>query len=147
VVFAALIGVWGHRYLPLQLYDPKVGWVQAGDHPLDWRYVATSIGGRIDYASVTNIITDEKYVTSLIVPVEQWAKIEVVGMKGVRVTDGSLLLVLRDLDIRRTYVEQAISVLYDPTFDRTTFRSALQRQAVLVYSSGRTELWLGIPVD
>ncbi len=69
----------GNRYLPLQLYDPNVSTLNAGDHPLDWQNVASSVGNKISYSGIDKIVTDEEYVTSLIIPLNDWGKMQIVG--------------------------------------------------------------------
>jgi len=143
VVFAALTGQWGNRYLPVFLYDPNVSAVQSGDHSLDWKYVNNTLGNKLNFNMIDRIITDEKYDASLIVPIDDWTKIEVAGLNDTPVSDSTVTFMFRDFNIRQTYIEQAMGINYDPLFNATNFIADLNAHSNLIYTTDTTQVWIG----
>ena len=88
LVFAVGVGFWASSYAPTALYvqgaDPSL----ASGRPVTWQGVASymSVSGRQDC-----ILTNEIYLTSMSIPVEEWSISKTIG--NVRAAPGCLVVV------------------------------------------------------
>ncbi|HMB67574.1 MAG TPA: hypothetical protein VKM96_06470, partial [Candidatus Bathyarchaeia archaeon] len=88
LVFAAGVGLWASSYAPTGLYMQGADPSTASGRPVTWPGVASylSLSGRQDC-----ILTNEIYVTSMSIPVDEWNISKMIG--NARPTAGCLVVV------------------------------------------------------
>ncbi|MCJ7509361.1 MAG: hypothetical protein MUP14_00530 [Dehalococcoidia bacterium] len=139
-VFSSMIGLWGNRYIPQHLYNPSVSWVQGGEHPTEWRRLESYLDGRVTYEKVDMFLTDERYAMGLILPMDQWDKIEVVGTQGVDLSPGSLVVAFRGLD-PDSYIEEVDPSKFDSSFEPEKFQESVSETSSRIYDDGSFQIW------
>jgi hypothetical protein len=139
-VFSSMIGQWANRYVPQHLYNPSVTWVQGGEHPTEWRRLEDYLDGTITYDDVNVFLTDERYALGLILPVDQWDKIKVVGTEGADLSPGALVVAFRGLD-PYSYIEEADAAQFDPTFEPEEFQETVSETSSRIYDDGSFQIW------
>jgi hypothetical protein len=141
-VFSSMIGQWGNRYIPQHLYNPSVSWVQGGEHPTEWRRLESYLDGRVTYEEVDAFLTDERYAMGLILPMDQWDKIKVVGTQGADLSPGSLVVAFRGLD-PYSYIEEADPAQFEPAFEPEKFQESVSETSSRIYDDGGFQIWPG----
>jgi len=139
-VFSSMIGQWGNRYIPQHLYNPSVSWVQGGEHPTEWRRLESALDGRVTYEEVEVFLTDERYALGLLLPVDQWDKIKVVGTQGADLSPGDLVVAFRGLD-PYSYIEEIDPAKFEPTFEPEKFQASVSETSSRIYDDGSFQIW------
>ena len=139
-VFSSMIGLWGNRYIPQHLYNPSVSWVQGGEHPAEWRRLGSALDGRVTYEEVEMFLTDERYALGLILPMDQWDKIKVVGTQGADLPPGALVVAFRGLN-PYSYIEEVDPSKFDPTFEPEKFQESVSETSSRIYDDGSFQIW------
>lgn len=88
LMFTVGVGFWGSSYAPIGLYSQGANPSLASGRPVTWAGVATymSLSGRQNC-----ILTNEIYVTSMSIPVDEWNVSKIIG--NVPATQGCLVVV------------------------------------------------------
>jgi hypothetical protein len=138
LVFSTSLGLWAHTYLPMHLYDSGNNFENVGEHPLGWKSVKDFLNDRVNYNALENILTDERYVAALSVPVKWWQKIYVIGEKGTTLPQTGLILIFRGFStsIRNTYIAPMAPSAFYLDFDELEFKAGLLTDADKVYNNG-----------
>jgi len=140
LVFTSLLGLWGHRYAPVHLYDPSVSWVQAGDHPVGWTRMDRFFDKYVNYEDVDRIASDDWFVLSLIMPIDQFEKARPIErMKSGDHTD-TFVMEFRELNTH-SYITVDEPERYAPEFTEVNFRQKLEMTYNLIYNDNQFRLW------
>jgi len=141
-VVSSFTGLWANRYAPTHLYDPKVSFAEAGEHPVSWQRLGPFFEEHLEYENIDKILTDEGYALSLLLPLEQWNKSRIIGFSGARVSDSSSIVVaFRDLHIKDTYLNQLREVYRDPKYNEAEFRREVKMGCNLIYNDAAYQIW------
>jgi hypothetical protein len=140
LVFSSMIGQWAHRYVPQHLYNPSVSWVEGGEHPTEWRRLESYLDSRVTYEEVDVFLTDERYALGLILPLDQWDKIKVVGTQGADLSPGALVVAFRGLN-PYSYIEEADPAAFEPTFEPEKFQERVSETSSRIYDDGSFQIW------
>ena len=140
IVFALAIGQGANQWVPRHLYDPSVTAAAAGEHPRDWRRLKEFVDDRIVLNNVATVITDERYATELMLPLDQWHKIEVVDSREAELRNPYLVVAFRKLRTD-SYMTRILTDLPRPGYNAAIFIDGLNRTSDHVYSDGEFDLW------
>lgn len=141
IVFASLVGLWAHFYVPTHLYDPTVSPQSAGEHAVGWRRLQGFCGQYLCYEEADRVITDDIYALTLAMPSGHWDKAAVVGFEGAQLSDKSVVVSFRDFDARTSYINQGETWLLDPGYSEAQFRDELEHDSNLIYDDGSYKVW------
>jgi hypothetical protein len=149
-VLAAQVGLWGYFYLPAQLYNPQVSLVNAGEHPPDWGRLNTFLNSYANFQNINSILTDEFYVTSLMVPTQDWTKIQVIGQKTAVLSENTMIIEVNGFNIIDSYIGQGAAQFFNsswtqPGFNQTQamqqFTVELNQNCNIVYNDKTNYIW------
>lgn len=143
-VFCALVGQWAHQYVPRHLYDPSVSFAEGGEHPLEWRRLDQFLDTSVSYDNVDTFVTDESFVMGLILPVDQWPKIAVVGTRRANVSLGSLVVAFRGLKTTSYIAQESRPTFLSPDFDSSQFQREVESGLNRIYDSGQSQTWRSV---
>lgn len=86
------------------------------------------------------MVTDHIYNLSLVLPVEQLAKIRAMQLKGADRTAETMVVAFRDLG-PSGYLWIGWAHWMDPEFEEPRFRQELEENFNLIYSDGWSKVW------
>ncbi|MCL0064803.1 hypothetical protein M1N84_02755 [Dehalococcoidia bacterium] len=140
LVFCGFTGQGNHRFIPAHLYDPKVTWIQAGEHPHNWERLKPFFA-KEPYNSVEQILTDNRFVLSLLLPLDKWDKIPHFRKQRVELSVPSLIVAFRDL-CTWSYIGGPPVAGYGE-LELSEFRQEVDRRLHLIYNDGGFKVWRG----
>lgn len=143
-VFSALVGQWAHQYVPRHLYDPSVSLAEGGEHPPEWRRLDQFLDASVSYDEVETFVTDESFVMGLILPVDQWPKIAVVGTRKADVSSQSLVVAFRGLETASYIIQESRPAFLLPDFDSSRFQREVERGLNRIYDDGEFQTWRSV---
>jgi len=143
-VFSALVGQWAHQYVPQHLYDPSVSLAEGGEHPPEWRRLDRFLDTSVSYDNVETFVTDESFVMGLILPVDQWPKIAVVGTREADVSSRSLVVAFRGLETTSYITQESRPAFLLPDFDSSRFQREVEESLNRIYDDGQVQTWRSV---
>ena len=145
LVFSSLVGLWANRYIPAHLYDPKVSWVEAGEHPVDWQRLKGFFDEHVAYEDVNQFLADDHFILTLILPSEQWDKIQYIGLRNASLSSNTMVVALMGLSTKSYMMVQGQTTYaaYDPDFNEVEFKQEVNEKCNLIYNDGKFRLWRG----
>ncbi len=146
VLFSAFIGIWGHSFAPLQLFDPRVNSEEVGERN-------TFFGGIFGYSQNVNfsrfdvVWADDRSPLLNLLPSEAFAKIQWLPTNDTRKLGSSgmqIVYVVKDLNLY-FYHAGVFSPVKDPA-DVGSVRDAislkLQESFNGLYDDGKNVVWV-----
>jgi hypothetical protein len=140
-IFASLVGLWAHLYMPQHLYNPAVTWLEGGEHPTEWQRLEPLFRRAIPFKDLSTITTDDRYVLGLLVPPDYWDKIRVIGGRDSTLGLSSLVVSLRGLN-PYSYVAQLPSLWMPFGTELSDAISVVATRGSVVYEDGRFRIWM-----
>lgn len=153
LVLAAFVGLWGHRFAPIHLYDPSVNSVEVGERNIDFMRVNGFFSQRIQVDSFQAIwVDDDTPLVSLLQP-DDYNKIRrfrldyIQTQATVRPSTNELVCEFKDFNLYYYYSgayspiktpEEAQTLKYElyPYFDNNLNR---------IYDDGKYRFWVNQP--
>jgi len=142
LVFSSLVGLWAHRWVPLHLYDPRVDFTEAGEHSPSWQRMNKFFIRYVTYNDISQILTDNWYMLSLILPLEQHEKLQSINAKTVSLFGNTMTVSFRGLSVR-SYILQILPDKSNPDFRKREFKKKLMTSSNLIYEDGKFRIWRG----
>jgi hypothetical protein len=141
LIFSSLIGFTMHRFTPSHFYDPTVTWWEMGEHPSNWAQLKGFFTKNTPYANADNILTDDIYVLSLLLPLDQINKMHpIISREANTFEEGSMVIAFRGLGAT-SYIPQGMPLSYNPEFDEAAFKQKVVTNLNLIYTSGGFAIW------
>jgi len=141
LVWGGLVGQWARSYLPRHLYDPSVSFEAVGEHPPGWRRLTPLVPRWVEVLGVWRVLTDEVYITSALLPVQEWRRVQVLGFRGGEPVSGSLVLGLRGLRSTEGYFPHGAPYFRLEDYTPEKVRRFLDGEANRLYDEGRFQAW------
>ncbi|MHA1833106.1 MAG: hypothetical protein ACTSV7_03885 [Candidatus Baldrarchaeia archaeon] len=140
LVFSSLIGFGMHRHTPRHFYDPSVSWLAMGEHPMSWIRLKGFFTEHIVYGELDNVLTDDIYVLSLLMPLDYLNKMYPIVSRRAVLTDKTMIVAFRGLR-PQSYIPQGMPWEYNPYFDEFNFRHNVVSNYRLIYNDGEYMIW------
>lgn len=141
IVFSSFLGLWGHDYGPMHLYDNSIRDEIAGEHNIHDTGLASFVGSVLVTEDVEKIISEDSHYLILILPESQYHKIRSLA-ETTPLNDGKTVIIsTNDLYTYRYYAAYFAGI--DPK-EQEQIKAELQdrlEQFDLVYSDGNYKVW------
>lgn len=145
-LFSIGTGFWGSSYAPSFLYTKSVSAYSFGEHPTDWQPVSTFLYGGPNPGGTNPscILTNELFVTSLIVPVQQLGV--TYTFTDVRPRSGCIAIIYDSLlHFNASYIAQPYqpypSTANLPAFSDASFENTISNQSDLIFDGGNATVY------
>jgi hypothetical protein len=146
-LFSVALGFWGSGYAPVYLYSKSASAYAFGEHPTNWQQVANYMNYGAFATNSSNpscILTNEIYVTSLVVPVKELGI--TYPFTDIRVRSGCLVIIYDSLlhfnysAVSEPYFPYSNSSFL-PGFSDAAFSNTVANKSDLVFDGGNTSIY------
>ena len=146
-LFSVALGFWGSSYAPVYLYSKNASAYAFGEHPTNWQQVANYMNYGISTTNSSNpscILTNEIYVTSLVVPVKELGI--TYPFTDIRTRPGCVVIIYDGLShfnyssVSEPYVPYSNSSFL-PAFSDAAFSNTLSNRSDLVFDGGNATIY------
>lgn len=148
LVFSSFIGLWGHSFAPIQLYDPSINPIEVGDRNVDFMRVNDFFSQRVPISNFQSIWTDD---TSPLIRLLQPADYQKINYLDPQYTQrnprsNELVCSFKDLNLYYYYSRQ-YSPVKSPE-EAKTIRGELYEHldnvTNRIYDDGKYRFWTGV---
>jgi hypothetical protein len=144
LIFSSFIGLWAHRYVPVNVYDPSINGALIGEHPIDAMKLVPFFESYVVNLSIQRYITDDFYSISLLLPVNEYSKIMRVDNIGAPAVLGNISRVVtvefNDFN-SYSYMDLTNWTWRSTDYNRTLFENTVIQTSNLIYSDGTFKVW------
>lgn len=141
------LGFWGSSYAPTFLYSNHASAYAFGEHPQDWQQVSNYMNYPVSLGTSTNqtcILTNEVYVTSLVLPVQELGV--TYPFTDIRARPGCVAIIFDTLThFNSSYVSEPYNPYsatpYLASFSDNTLTNILSNESDLVFDGGNATIY------
>lgn len=147
LVICTFIGLWGHNFAPLHLYDPAVSSTEAGERNKDFMRIAY-FNKKVPIKDYNMVWTDDRSSLLFLIEPDEYYKINWLPTKDIKElssSDTALVYVLKNLNLY-FYVAGIFSPAKTPKDAEIAgymLEQYLEYRFDCVYSDGKNQLWIG----
>lgn len=154
IVSSSFVGLWGHRYAPLHLYDPKISMIDVGEHQVDYLRLKPFFSNYVAYGGIDVVLADDPFPLYVLLPTTEYSKIARLSESGITAKPGdpfpietpqshrAMIVELRDLNLYEYYYFNSPPIKpSEITFYQSELQSFLEENRNCVYSDGQFKIW------
>lgn len=145
-LFTIGVGFWGSSYAPVFLYSNSASAYSFGEHPTDWQQVAAyfNYGTSSNNTTPPCILTNEIYVTSLVVPLNELGI--TYPFPDIRARPGCIAIIYDSLThFNDSYITEPFSPYTNttslPAFSSSAFSNTLNNDSDLIFDGGNATVY------
>ena len=141
VVFVSFIGLWGHDFAPVHLYDNSIDSLSVGEHSPTMTRMSAFMTQNVNYTHIDRIVAEDHSPLTLALPPLEFGKIRTMR-DTLPVHDGrSIILSTYDLNIYKYYAGYFAGVSPET---KDTLKNTIEHRLEpfdLTYSDGHNKVW------
>lgn len=146
LIFSSFIGLWGHNFAPLHLYDPNIDSLKVGESNKDFIRVG-EFQRQIPVKNFNVVWTDDRSPMPFILDPDDYSKIQLLPATDIQKLGnyGSEIVYLFKNSNMYCYYAATFSPVDDPEEAEiigSVIRQKLQLKFNCVYNDGKNEIWI-----